>query len=240
MKQSIKNQTDAVANLFNGKASSWAAKYDRRLKTRFKVITDALLRHCPTGNTLLDLGCGTGELSFFAGKRGFYVTAVDISSDMINICKTKLKELPEKYSVINGDYFLLAKEIGIFDAVLCSSVFEYLPEPADKLSLISEHLSSGGFVFISIPNIYSVERFIESVLKCVLTPIKHMRFVKRLQPFLKYLCLSKTRIGPHKFNNLCNTNGLDVKEIIYFGNRLKISFSFSPFQSMILFVLQKR
>lgn len=45
-----------------------------------------------TPSTLLDLGCGTGNISKLFSESGFDVIGVDISSDMIEVAKTKDKK----------------------------------------------------------------------------------------------------------------------------------------------------
>ncbi len=42
----------------------------------------------------LDLGCGTGRLSFILAEKGANVTSVDISAGMIEKASKKLEEMP--------------------------------------------------------------------------------------------------------------------------------------------------
>ncbi len=42
-----------------------------------------------TGNTVLDVGCGTGENALYLAERGFSVVGVDLSTRAIDVAKTK-------------------------------------------------------------------------------------------------------------------------------------------------------
>jgi 2-polyprenyl-3-methyl-5-hydroxy-6-metoxy-1,4-benzoquinol methylase len=51
-----------------------------------------LLDHYTGGGTLLDIGCGTGTLSLELAKRGFDVTATDLSNEMVQIVQYRATE----------------------------------------------------------------------------------------------------------------------------------------------------
>lgn len=44
------------------------------------------------GKRLLDLGCGTGELAIRLAEKGFDVTGVDLSEQMLTIAQMKAEE----------------------------------------------------------------------------------------------------------------------------------------------------
>ena len=58
-------------------------------------------KHNPEAQTILDIGCGTGNYAFAMQTLGYEVTGVDASSEMIEIAKTKLKEKNGKKSDIS-------------------------------------------------------------------------------------------------------------------------------------------
>src|SRR3989344_49475 len=53
--------------------------------------------------TILDLGCGTGNHDFVLGKRGYKVTGVDFSKEMVAIAKEKNKREKNKIDFLKGD-----------------------------------------------------------------------------------------------------------------------------------------
>ncbi len=79
-------------------------------------ITDVL--HLPAGSSILDIPCGAGRHSVELAKKGFHVTAVDISTDFINGLKTKIQEQLLNIKVIHANVLLhqLAED---FDGAIC-------------------------------------------------------------------------------------------------------------------------
>lgn len=77
--------TDAYnkyANDFEAKFQEYTAKYMQRL-------LGASLGFIPRGSRILDIGCGSGEHSLYFKSKGYSITSIDISPEMIKICKSK-------------------------------------------------------------------------------------------------------------------------------------------------------
>ena len=49
-------------------------------------------QHCP-GKRLLDLGCGTGSITMLLAQKGYRITAVDLSADMLAQARRKNQTL---------------------------------------------------------------------------------------------------------------------------------------------------
>lgn len=81
--------------------------YDERYRTgntpweigRPQPALTALLEHGVRGPKVLDLGCGTGDLSCTLARRGYHVTGVDISPLAIERARTKAAGLTAKFEV---------------------------------------------------------------------------------------------------------------------------------------------
>jgi ubiquinone/menaquinone biosynthesis C-methylase UbiE len=54
-----------------------------------KFVTERIRKYHVNGVKLLDLACGTGELSVRFAKEGFNVTGIDLSSDMLAVAQVK-------------------------------------------------------------------------------------------------------------------------------------------------------
>ena len=76
---------EQVQRLFDDKASTWAAKYapHGRLTGRLTQLADAVGYRVAAGGHVLDLGCGSGELSRHLAAAGLRVTGCDISPKML-------------------------------------------------------------------------------------------------------------------------------------------------------------
>ena len=54
-----------------------------------RFVKEKLQTYQVDGKNLLDLACGTGELSVRFAKEGFSVTGVDLSADMLAVAQAK-------------------------------------------------------------------------------------------------------------------------------------------------------
>ncbi len=52
-------------------------------------VDNIIKKHLTKANTVLDLGCGTGTHDFFLNKKGYDITGVDLSQNMIDIAEQK-------------------------------------------------------------------------------------------------------------------------------------------------------
>lgn len=96
------------------------------------------------GLRLLDLCCGTGDLTAVAARRGATVIGVDFAPTMIAIASSKA---PEAEFVV-GDAEALRFEDSSFDAVVCSFGLWHLADPDKAIGEASRVLTAGGpFVY---------------------------------------------------------------------------------------------
>lgn len=101
---------------------------------------------------LLDLGCGRGELVYAAASRGVKVTAVDYSSDAIQIAKSVFAG--GEPCATNVEWICdsaVSEQIrGTYDAVIASDLIEHMsPAEVDHLyAKVASQLSPQGLVVI--------------------------------------------------------------------------------------------
>jgi len=85
-----------------------------------------LLRPASAGQTLLDVGCGTGHWSAYFAELGYRVTGVDVAPTMIAVAR----------STVPGGTFIVADahdlpfDNGCFDVVAAMATLEFLPDQA--------------------------------------------------------------------------------------------------------------
>ena len=92
------------------------------------------------GKSILEIACGTGNLSVFLLKHGYDVTGMDLSPAMLKIAADKFKE--------NGTLIPIKTE---FDAVLCLyDSLNYIRDTADFKKAVDETstVTKGGGLFI--------------------------------------------------------------------------------------------
>ena len=90
------------------------------------------------GSHLLDLACGTGELSVRFAKQGFNVTGVDLSSDMLSVARAKAEDLGLRIPFFEQDMAEL-DGLGSFDmiGIFCDSL-NYLQTEEKVVSTFSK------------------------------------------------------------------------------------------------------
>src|SRR5665213_1127169 len=77
--------SDAARAFFRAKASSWSRNYDQGggMGDRIAIFAAALSPRLPPGGSILDFGCGSGEIARHLAGQGWRVTGCDITPEMI-------------------------------------------------------------------------------------------------------------------------------------------------------------
>jgi 2-polyprenyl-3-methyl-5-hydroxy-6-metoxy-1,4-benzoquinol methylase len=96
--------------------------------------------------SMLELGCGRGELLAGAANRGWSVCGVEMTEEFANIATAKNIEI--EYSSIEKCRSLERT----YDVILLAAILEHLYEPLETLKQVREALRPGGLVFIDVPN----------------------------------------------------------------------------------------
>jgi SAM-dependent methyltransferase len=165
---------------------------DRFRKRRAKKLA----RQLPDGARVLDIGCGNGNFLQFLSTIGNYelqgiernkaAAARALAKKGINIKSTPLTP---------GDY-----PDNYFDAITLFHVFEHLPNPSEILLVISRILKPGGILFISFPNIASLQARMFKGNWLHLDPPRHLFFFapvdfKKLMKERKFNCIRTTFVS---------------------------------------------
>jgi ubiquinone/menaquinone biosynthesis C-methylase UbiE len=129
----------------------------RKLQEDLSIIRKLL----PQPNPLaLDIGCGTGNITIKLLELDFKVTAIDISSEMLDILSEKVKNIPEvsdNLSIVclGIDKFLDRSDgtrndkLPLYDCITMNSVLHHLPNYSNTIIKASRLLSKGGLMYIS-------------------------------------------------------------------------------------------
>lgn len=107
-----------------------AGEYDESLPPHvvehYRVKRLDYLDRLTAGNTVLDVGCGTGVLASGMADRGYAVTGVDPSQGMLDV----LAGRDSRVKVVHGSATDLPFETDSFDLVFCVAVMHHVAEPA--------------------------------------------------------------------------------------------------------------
>ena len=102
---------------------------------------------------VLDVGCGTGVVTFALAERGFAVTAIDHSPAMLEIARAKAEDLGlgDRITFVTGDVANLRFDDQAFDGVTCQGVLHHLQDLDRCVREMWRVLKPGGFIFLSDP-----------------------------------------------------------------------------------------
>jgi trans-aconitate methyltransferase len=115
------------------------------------------------GESILDLGCGTGDLTFEIAQAGAEVQGIDLAEEMIRKAKKKYPEL--SFSVENAETY---KRPNAFDAVFSNAALHWIKNAEQVVANVWVNLRPNGrFVaeFGGKGNVRSIVEAIDEVLK---------------------------------------------------------------------------
>ena len=118
--------------------------------------------YLPPQGHLLEIGAATGRYTLELAKRGYRITAVDLSEVNIAFCRQLLIEagLEEKVQLIIGDArYLTEVPKKTFNAVLLMGPLYHLIEESDRKIAVQEafnRLKAGGVIFSAFISRYGI------------------------------------------------------------------------------------
>ena len=145
------SQFEETRKYWDGQASSFDQEPDHGLSnaTIRKAWKGLFKEWLPKSqNRILDIGCGTGSVSSLLAEIGHQVTGIDLSSEMINLAKTKSEKASnqiEYYVMEASNPAFLEKS---FDGIVCRHLLWTLPNPVQVLANWSKLLKSRGRILI--------------------------------------------------------------------------------------------
>ncbi|MGM0853211.1 MAG: class I SAM-dependent DNA methyltransferase [Bacillota bacterium] len=111
------------------------------------------------GESVLDIACGTGELSLRLVRDGYDVTGVDLSQDMLMVAQEKALEMRVKLNLFQQDMSKL-DSLGEYDliTIFCDSL-NYLEDEKDvenTFKSVYAHLKHDGLFLFDVHSIYKM------------------------------------------------------------------------------------
>jgi 2-polyprenyl-3-methyl-5-hydroxy-6-metoxy-1,4-benzoquinol methylase len=215
-------------------AERWEQKYARRT---FSKRADAILSlpggDAHTGEHWLDAGCGSGTIARRLAQQGCRVTAVDGAARMIEVAERAAATDPGAARL----RFLKIEDIAAlpfgeatFDAVVCSSVLEYVAAPAQVLMELARVLRPAGRLLVSIPNRRALLRLLQKITYSSMARCG-------LKPWPGYLGLSRHDYTRQQFARLLAAGAFEPRAWRYYGPALPEALSDTRYAGTLLMVL---
>ena len=130
---------------------SGVARAETALKSWEQVATGN-----PSGQTLLEIGCGTGPLLVAASHKYDKVVGVDIAFRWLVVGQKRLAESGLDVPLICACAEALPFPDGVFDYVVADSVIEHAQSQSGCLLESRRVMGSNGWLFLSTPNKLSI------------------------------------------------------------------------------------
>ncbi|HXY39384.1 MAG TPA: class I SAM-dependent methyltransferase [Vicinamibacteria bacterium] len=167
-RQVAKDKEEASAvEYFGEQADRWQGLYALKpaFRDRLDLFVGSLLRLAPPPGRVLDFGCGPGVVSLALAAQGYEVLGVDGSQRMIDQAETQRA----RRGLTNAGFRLMPAEAfdvpeASVDAVVSSSVLQYVADDARLLAGFTSALKPGGWLLISVPHAGSVVGWLEAGL----------------------------------------------------------------------------
>jgi SAM-dependent methyltransferase len=160
---------DQVRTLFDSKASGWPGKYTAGgpLTGRLSQLSAAAGQLAVPGGELLDLGCGSGDLARQLAAAGYRVTGCDIAPQMLRQAVAADRGQAVRWVRLEPGWRQLPFAAGSLDAVIASSVLEYVAKPVEVFAECARVLRPGGVLLCTVPSVAHPIRWLEWPLRQV-------------------------------------------------------------------------
>lgn len=141
---------------------SWdAGHYDQSFDFVTKYGEDVLhLLHAQAGETILDVGCGTGSLTDLISKTGAIVTGIDSSEEMIARAK-------QKFSTAHFEAISITSYVkeNFFDAIFSNAALHWIPEKEQVAQNMFYNLKPGGRLVLEMGGKGNMEGVLTALYK---------------------------------------------------------------------------
>ena len=117
---------------------------------RLSFIYKSIKSNFPNDISVLDVGCGNGNISIYLGSKGLKVTGIDLSADAIRHAQANNSFKHVDFHVKDAEKLIY--ESKQYDVIICSEVLEHLHEPERLLKEIYTLLKDRGKLIITVPN----------------------------------------------------------------------------------------
>ena len=108
------------------------------------------------GTRVLELGCGTGQMSLFLATVDRMVIGADLARPSLELGAEAAKRFGmEGVLFVETDLRRPGLQAGAFDVVVCSGVLHHTPDPRVAFSSVARLVKPGGYVVLGLYNAFA-------------------------------------------------------------------------------------
>ena len=208
--------TRSMQAFFRAKAASWGRNYNDggEMAGRIAQFTAELSARLPKGGTVLDFGCGSGNIALHLAREGWQVTGCDVTAEMIDAARAADAEGLVQWVLVEPTG-VLPFGPGQFDAVVASSVLEYVDRPGETVAALTARLRPGGIFLASVPDPRHPVRRREEWHRLALRLPGLAAILRgtRWAEGMHYLMISRNRFAIMRWTDLLSRAGLTVEPV---------------------------
>nr|WP_077298907.1 class I SAM-dependent methyltransferase [Virgibacillus pantothenticus] len=142
------NWSEEAEKQWDERADSWNERSKNMWESGSRSgIIPFLTQYMSQDHHILDIGCGDGYGAFKLYEQGYQVTALDISSVMVQYAK---QQLPNGIMVMQGDAQQLPFSTDTFEAVMAINVLEWTEKPKQTLQEWKRVVKAGGYLCVGV------------------------------------------------------------------------------------------
>lgn len=126
-----------------------------------EYLNEHIEKHRAPGKVLLDLGCGTGSISISLAQKGYSVTGIDISTEMLTQAEQKARELGVNINFFHQDIRELDLDFQVDIVISTFDTFNYITEKQDLIKVFqgaNRSLKDKGILIFDINTQYKLEK----------------------------------------------------------------------------------
>tara|TARA_R110001599_G_scaffold145321_1_gene327613 strand:- start:65337 stop:66125 length:789 start_codon:yes stop_codon:yes gene_type:complete len=104
-------------------------------------------------DTVIDVGCGDGENSYFCARQGAEVLFIDMDAAKLTCAEGKIRASPaHAYQAILSDCNPIPLPDATGDVIICTEVLEHVPDPGQFVRELVRVAKPGALLVVTVPD----------------------------------------------------------------------------------------
>jgi len=170
---------DKTAIFWNKLSSRYDKQVNSKYSQAYNLTVEKTKKYLKNTDSVLDLACGTGITTVKLANNVKEISAIDISSDMIDIARKKIETHNIKnVSFKTCDIINDTIKDNLFDVVLAFNILYFVENIDEVLDKVGQALKDGG-LFISVTDCLGEKKSIINLFQSFLSKIGIIPYIRK-------------------------------------------------------------